>query len=152
MTKGFKPVLQKCKGYFAWTNNETEPLRPANCLCLNCEGGGDGEADGCPHEQAIMDMCAENDLRVAVSRCPVWQASSRSRVAAARETHHGLPVLVSPELEQLRREQCLCLNCDKCRPGESDHCFMAAGLYRLCLRGNLAMVITRCPEWEPKKK
>lgn len=143
-------VLLESRGYWAWTNSQMESLRPGNCLCLNCQGQGCGTFGGCLHEQMIMELCAENDLSIAVCRCPVWQASAKSRIEAVRQQHYGMTVWVSPALESFRKDQCLCLHCQKCRPGQKDHCFMADRLYRICRRGHLAMVISRCPEWQPK--
>lgn len=151
MNRKILAVLSEKGGYWAWTNTEIESLRPSQDLCLNCQGTACGESDGCHIEDRLMEMCSAHDLRVAVSRCPVWQPSARSSVTAEQQQHYGLMVWVSPALETVRRDQCLCLNCQRCQPGQRGHCFMAEGLYRLCCRGGLAMVISRCPQWTPKE-
>lgn len=151
MAKKILAVLTEKGGYWAWTNMETESVRQNHDLCLNCQGTVCGESDGCPSERQIMDLCSENDLRVAVSRCPVWQAAAKNRVAAQQRPQDGLKVWVSPALEAVREDQCLCLSCQKYTPGKPRQCFMAEGLNRLGRRAGLGLVTCRCPEWEPKK-
>jgi len=151
MAKNILVTLTKKGDYWAWTNLETEADRKCHDLCLNCQGTVCGESDGCPSERQIMEICAENDLRIAVSRCPVWQASARSQVAALQRRHDGLNIWASPTLEAVREGQCLCLNCQKYAPGKPRQCYLAESMYRLCRRSGLALVTTRCPEWEPKK-
>lgn len=67
---------------------------------------------------------------------------------ARKETHYGKEVWVNPTTESLRRDECLCLNCAKMKPGQPDHCPIAQALYEICKKGNIAMAITRCPVWE----
>jgi len=151
MAKRIVVILEEHRGYWAWVNSETDLLRARHDLCLNCCGVGCGEHGGCPHEQALMQICREDDVHLAVSRCPAFRAGNKSRLRPVKETHHGRVVLVSPGVEAVRRDQCLCLNCGKCRPGSRDHCHIARRLYAICVAGDLAMIITRCPEFETKK-
>ncbi len=151
MTKKILAILTEKGGYWAWTNSETEPLRRLYDLCLNCQGACGGTDDGCPAERQLMELCAENDLRVAVSGCPVWQPSSGNRVAVERRRADGLDVAASTALEAVREDQCLCLNCQKYCPGKRQQCYLAEAMSRVSRRSGLALVTCRCPEWEPKK-
>ena len=67
------------------------------------------------------------------------------------EKHYDKEVWVNPTTEAMRRTECLCLNCGHMKPGEEDHCRIAAQLYKICVSENVAMTITRCPVWMPKE-
>lgn len=67
-----------------------------------------------------------------------------------QEVHYGSSVWVNPTTEAVRREECLCLNCDNLKRDEPDNCAIAEALYQIVKRDNLALTITRCPEWKPK--
>ena len=67
-----------------------------------------------------------------------------------QESHYGATVWVNPTTEALRRTECLCLNCGNMKPGQADHCPIALMLYGACVKGNVALTVTRCPEWTPK--
>lgn len=60
-----------------------------------------------------------------------------------KEVHHNAVVSVNPTTESLRREECLCLNCHK-----MSECAKAKALYQICKDGNLALAVTRCPDWD----
>ncbi len=62
-----------------------------------------------------------------------------------QEEHYGQVVWVNPTTEALRRTECLCLNCAKSKPGEPDHCPIAAAGYSLCRANGVAFAMTRCP-------
>ena len=68
-----------------------------------------------------------------------------------QEAHYGQTVWVNPTTEPLRREECLCLNCDRLKPGQPDNCPVAQAFYEACVKGNVALAVTRCPEWRPKE-
>ena len=51
------------------------------------------------------------------------------------------------EMDELRKAQCLCLHCQKL-----SSCMMARTLFELCQPHNVAMAITRCPNWEAPEK
>lgn len=54
-------------------------------------------------------------------------------------------VWANTELDALRREECLCVNCGrKDEPKPYASCPAAAKLYRVCVEHNMAMAITRC--------
>jgi hypothetical protein len=68
---------------------------------------------------------------------------------ARKETHpRDGEVWVNPATESLRKDECLCFNCAKCKPGQPDHCPIAQALFEICKKGKVALAVTRCPEWE----
>ena len=56
---------------------------------------------------------------------------------------HGVEVFADVEMDNLRRERCLCLNCSRM---DSD-CSVSKDFYRLCLQNNIALMVTRCPQY-----
>jgi hypothetical protein len=66
------------------------------------------------------------------------------------ESHFGVDVHVNPLMEALRPDQCLCLNCGRLDLNPADNCKNAQALYELCVKNNLAMAVTRCPNWIQK--
>jgi hypothetical protein len=58
---------------------------------------------------------------------------------------YGRAVWQNPTMDKLRQTQCLCLNC-----GNMKECDTAKALYEICVKGNLALAVTRCPEWRHK--
>ena len=55
------------------------------------------------------------------------------------------------EADQLRRDHCLCFTCKHCKPGEDDHCTIAAALYQVCKAGDIAAMVTRCKYFTPNE-
>lgn len=51
------------------------------------------------------------------------------------------------EMDKLRKTQCLCLNCARMY-----HCTLACEFYEICVRKNMALMITRCPIFVDKNK
>ena len=66
------------------------------------------------------------------------------------EKYHGATVSVNPTMESMRKDECLCLHCDNLKPGQPNHCPIASQLYQVCVRENVALILTRCPVWKPK--
>jgi len=60
------------------------------------------------------------------------------------ENRYGVNVMENTFMDKLRKEQCLCLNCKKMP------CEQSQVLYYVCKKSNLAMAITRCPDWVNK--
>ena len=58
---------------------------------------------------------------------------------------YGVSVWADLEMDELRKYNCLCLNCSK-----MGNCEQGSKLYDICCRYNLATMITRCPDWEKK--
>jgi hypothetical protein len=52
---------------------------------------------------------------------------------------YGVKVWVDSEMDELRRERCLCLNCRIL-----NDCDTAKNLYEICKTQDMAMMITRC--------
>ena len=71
-------------------------------------------------------------------------------VPPKKEEHYGAEVFVNPTTESLRRSECLCLNCDNLKEGDGN-CIIAKELYQISVNWNVAMAITRCPAWKPKR-
>jgi len=59
---------------------------------------------------------------------------------------YGQEVFEHEQMDLLRRDHCLCLNCKK-----MSYCNVAQVLFYVCVKSNMAMAITRCPDWENKK-
>lgn len=62
---------------------------------------------------------------------------------------YGNKVWTNETMDNLRKTECLCLNCANMKPGDNN-CPIANTLYQICLADNVAMAITRCPLWKPK--
>ena len=71
---------------------------------------------------------------------------------AVKEIHYGAAVAVNPTTEPLRKTECLCLNCTKLVPDSEANCHIAKDLYRSCCQHNVALMVTRCPEYSPKPR
>lgn len=67
------------------------------------------------------------------------------------EEHYGRVVWVNTDMEPLRKQECLCYNCERMKPGEPDHCQLAADFYEVCKRGGVAFIVTRCGKFVHKK-
>lgn len=68
-----------------------------------------------------------------------------------RETYYGQEVWVNPMTEPLRKNECLCLNCGNLKPGKEDNCRIAQAFYEICVKENIALIVTRCPIWVNKE-
>lgn len=63
------------------------------------------------------------------------------------EEHYSKEVWTNPHTDPLRREACLCLNCER---KELWGCATANELYIICCQNNLALMVTRCPYYITK--
>lgn len=63
-----------------------------------------------------------------------------------KDQYYGVTVAVDKEMDELRRERCLCLNCE-CK----DSCLVAKKFYELCKLNDIALAVTRCKLWEPNE-
>ena len=59
---------------------------------------------------------------------------------------YGARVKQNVFTDKLRKTECLCLNC-KYFP-----CEISQKFYDLCVKHNTAIMMTRCPDFEPKEK
>ncbi len=72
--------------------------------------------------------------------------------APIQETHYDRVVWVSPIIEAIRREECLCWNCSKLTPGNREtNCHIANKLYVICVEEDVAIPVTRCPLFQLKE-
>ena len=55
---------------------------------------------------------------------------------------YGKTVWADVEMDELRRERCLCLNCLW-----YDECAVAIALYAICRQFGVALAVTRCEDW-----
>jgi hypothetical protein len=58
---------------------------------------------------------------------------------------HDIEVYADVEMDNLRRERCLCLNCR-----EMDYCHVAKTFLNICEHNNIALMVTRCREYKYK--
>jgi len=65
---------------------------------------------------------------------------------------YGVQVWSNEMMDELRKTECLCLNCANLRPGTSDNCHKAARMYEISVEENVAMAVTRCEIWREKPK
>ena len=57
---------------------------------------------------------------------------------------YGVEVWCNPEMDLRRQQECLCLNCGRLNFG----CKQSSLLWAKCKVFNLAIMITRCPDWQ----
>ena len=62
-----------------------------------------------------------------------------------QQEHYGALVWVNTKIDALRGSECLCLHC-----GGRRECGTAAQLLRLCCDHELALAVTRCPDWSKR--
>lgn len=67
--------------------------------------------------------------------------------------HHGNIVKVREDLKGKHRDYCLChQNCAKFKPGQPDHCRIAADTFNNCVKNKLTTPVWECPEYEQNNK
>ena len=69
------PVVQKVVRYGVevWENAYMDALRKKECLCLNCGNMKPGSSDHCPAAKKLYELCREENLAMAITRCPAWK-------------------------------------------------------------------------------
>ena len=65
----------------------------------------------------------------------------------AKEEHYGADVWTDREMDAVRRRRCLCLKCSSMQA-----CTTAALFLDACRKNNVALMVTRCPDWTRKEK
>ena len=73
-------------------------------------------------------------------------ADGKNKMVIEKIIKYGVEVYADVEMDNLRRERCLCLNCSIMNSG----CETAKELYESAKKNNLAMMITRCRTYVPK--
>ena len=63
-----------------------------------------------------------------------------------RVVKYGVEVWCNERTDILRGSQCLCLNCALMNNG----CLIAKNLYDFCRNEDIALMVTRCPNWKEK--
>ncbi len=63
----------------------------------------------------------------------------------AKTTAHGREVFADLEMDNMRRERCLCLNCSK-----MDYCPISKVFYDVCKTNGVALMVTRCAKYQYK--
>lgn len=64
--------------------------------------------------------------------------------------YYGKVVWINPLLEEIRKKECLCLNCKNFKPKWSNNCIVAEKLYKICVENDLALAVSRCPFWQKR--
>ena len=59
---------------------------------------------------------------------------------------YGVKVKQNVYTDELRKTECLCLNC------KHFPCDISQKFYNLCVKYNTAIMMTRCPNFEPKEE
>ncbi len=88
--------------------------------------------DGGPSWEKTINMI-ENALG--------WATAESYKPDPVLEKHHGTIVQTDVGMDSIRRERCLCLRCGK------HECFVAKQLFEFCKKFDIALAVTRCPEW-----
>jgi hypothetical protein len=57
----------------------------------------------------------------------------------------------TPEMDAIRKENCMCHHCSKMKPGQEDHCKIASSFYEICKVNGNAFILTRCASWKSKE-
>lgn len=60
---------------------------------------------------------------------------------------YGALVWSNTMMDDLRKDECLCLNC-----GSMKECVVANSLYATCKTYDIALAVTRCPKWAKNQK
>ena len=66
------------------------------------------------------------------------------KAKVTKQKHYEKDVWTNEIMDGLRPTECLCLNCEL-------ECVFAESLFDICKDGNLALAVTRCPDYSPKK-
>jgi hypothetical protein len=71
-----QPRKEMHYGQEVWVNPTTESIRKEECLCLNCGNLKPGQPDNCHIAQAFYQVCVQDNVALAVTRCPLWRPKS----------------------------------------------------------------------------
>ncbi len=63
---------------------------------------------------------------------------------------YGKKVHENSDMEKQRQSECLCMNCERMKPGKSDHCHIASKFYEVCKEHGNAFILTRCEDYKAK--
>lgn len=65
--------------------------------------------------------------------------------------HHREENWVRWDVKGKNRSICLCYDCEKFKPGTSEHCVIAECTYRNCVMFNTVTPVIECPKFQRKK-
>ena len=66
---------------------------------------------------------------------------------------YGMAVWELPEMDKIRKDNCLCLHCGNLKPNQPDNCKIAQAIYEnFCKVNGNAFIMTRCNTWVKKLK
>jgi len=60
---------------------------------------------------------------------------------------YGQTVWELPEMDKVRRDNCMCLHCGKLKKGDPNNCKIAEYFFKMCQQHGNAMIMTRCDSW-----
>lgn len=63
------------------------------------------------------------------------------------EEKYGTKVWTNKNTDNMRREECLCLHCSKMTYDKTTNCSIAQDFYELCIKSDLAFIMTRCKQF-----
>ena len=75
----------------------------------------------------------------------LWKIRKGLKMLVKKVVAHGVEVWANEDMDERRRDFCLCLNCKN-----MVQCPDAMALYEICKTGNLALAVTRCPNFNKK--
>jgi hypothetical protein len=79
-----------------------------------------------------------------------WKAfSAKQSRKIQRQDHYGTAVWTHLEMDALRKTECLCRLCERCNPGQPEHCAIASAMFQVCVAQDIALAVTRCPHFSP---
>ncbi|MBI2041505.1 MAG: hypothetical protein HYT20_00615 [Candidatus Nealsonbacteria bacterium] len=59
-------------GKEVWVNPVTEKIRKHECLCLHCDRLKPAQPDNCKIAQNFYQICVQENVALAVTRCPLF--------------------------------------------------------------------------------
>jgi hypothetical protein len=68
----------------------------------------------------------------------------------SKQSRYGFDVIEHDQMDALRKSECMCRLCSKLKPKQPDNCRTAQALCGICLTTNVAMAVTRCPDFLEK--
>lgn len=75
------------------------------------------------------------------------KASDHIENIVVQKECHGEQVYVNPIMDEFRKNNCLCLNCNLMTGIRDTNCDIANQLYQVAVENNMAMAITRCKKY-----
>ncbi|OGY99625.1 MAG: hypothetical protein A2945_03195 [Candidatus Liptonbacteria bacterium RIFCSPLOWO2_01_FULL_52_25] len=131
--------LEKHYGKDVFVSVQAEAARKAGCLCVRQENGR-------------MVMCEHLKANIAYEAQVKAESSVITKNVEERAAHLAKITIQSRAvhaLESLCSADNLVAGRDEYMFGNDSVCLMALANYAVCISGNLAMAVTRCPHYKP---